>query len=574
MDLRARRLTRLISLGAATALTLGLVACTADEGEDSAGGVATEQAADTPYRQARTENLARSVADSFPRTPTVIADAGYSGVEASRVFFDSSDTVVVSGAGIAAELRAASIGVVAHAPVLHAPGGSDAEVIAEIDRLGAARVLLVGDALPGFDENSLDALTEVTRDRGNADSLAQLTSLEFQERSIADVGELARATAELDPQDQTLLVPAWEQLPETAGEGELPAFPLQSKRDGEMAPVVIASPESGISAIATARAYGAEIRFMDYPDPRLDTGTMEMVAGLADQPLLALGERFGTGEQLAAKIERGELVTAELPGGGGLVFPGRRMVALYGHPSGPALGAMGEQPPAEAAQRVRDLAAQYQPFEEQPVIPAFEVIATVASEFPGDDGNYSNEFPVSDLVGYVDAITSAGGYAVLDLQPGRASFLEQAKLYEELLLRPNVGLALDPEWKIGPDEQPMQRVGSAEAAEINEVADWLADLVEEHELPQKAFVLHQFQVQMLRDREQIDTSHIELAFVLHADGHGSPGDKFATWDTLRQGLSPDYFMAWKNFYDEDFPTFTPEQTYAEVTPRPWFVSYQ
>mgnify|MGYP006981339232 FL=1 len=32
-------------------------------------------------------------------------------------------------------------------------------------------------------------------------------------------------------------------------------------------------------------------------------------------------------------------------------------------------------------------------------------------------------------------------------------------------------------------------------------------------------------------------------------------------------------MAWKNFYDEDTPTFTPEETMA-VDPKPWFVSYQ
>src|SRR5699024_9005102 len=99
---------------------------------------------------------------------------------------------------------------------------------------------------------------------------------------------------------------------------KLAAFPLQSKRDGEMSPIVIASPESGISAVATARAFGAEIRFMDYPDPRFNQEQMKMVAGLADRPLLALGDQFGTGEQLAEKIKRGEEVTTELPGGGGL----------------------------------------------------------------------------------------------------------------------------------------------------------------------------------------------------------------------------------------------------------------
>lgn len=578
MELKRRRATQLISVTASAVLALGLVSCAGDATQDEADGASTsvvaEQEDNSPYREARTANLSRAVSEHFPTTPSVISDSGFSGIAASKTFFDESDTVVVSGPGIAEELRAASIGVVSHAPVLHAPGNNDDEIQAEIDRLGARHVLIVGEALPGFDEETTTSVTTVIRDSGTVEALAQLTALQFEPQTVADVSDLARATAQLDAEAQTMLVPAWEEISERPGEEELPAFPSQSKRDGEMAPVVLASPESGISAVATARAYGADISFMDYPDPRYSTETMEMVAGLAENPLLALGEQFGTNEQLVAKINRGENVTAELPGGGGLVFPGRRMIALYGHPSGPALGVMGEQPPAEAATRVQQMVDEYQPFEDEPVIPAFEIISTVASEFPGEDGNYSNEFPVEDLLPYVDAITEAGGYAVLDLQPGRATFLEQAQLFEELLKRPNVGLALDPEWKIGPDEMPMSRVGSAEAAEINEVADWLAELTRENELPQKAFVLHQFQLQMLRDREQINTDHIELAFVLHADGHGVPGEKFATWDSLRQGLDPNFFMAWKNFYDEDFPTFTPEQTYAEVNPRPWFVSYQ
>ena len=78
---------------------------------------------------------------------------------------------------------------------------------------------------------------------------------------------------------------------------------------------------------------------------------------------------------------------------------------------------------------------------------------------------------------------------------------------------------------------------------------------------------------MIRDRETINTDHPELAFILHADGHGGPDQKFDTWNTMQQGLSDDYFMAWKNFIDEDTPTFTPGQTY-DIKPRPWFVSYQ
>ena len=174
---------------------------------------------------------------------------------------------------------------------------------------------------------------------------------------------------------------------------------------------------------------------------------------------------------------------------------------------------------------------------------------------------------------YVDAITAAGGYAVLNLQPGRARLLDQAQRYAELLRRPGVGLALDPEWKLGPGELPMTDVGHVEAAETNEVADGLAALPRDAGLPQKAFVIHQFQQQMIRDRDTVRTDHPELAIVLHVDGHGRTSEKLDTWNVIRQDLQPGMFLAWKNFYDEDQPLLSPAETFS-VEPRPWFVSYQ
>ncbi|WP_376780204.1 cell wall-binding repeat-containing protein [Corynebacterium vitaeruminis] len=331
-------------------------------------------------------------------------------------------------------------------------------------------------------------------------------------------------------------------------------------------PVVLATAASDPTQVATARAAGAQIEELPVGDPRASS------ALTSGKQVVGLGSDFGTSERFADLVQLGSY--GQVPGGGELLFPGRRMVALYGHPSGAALGALGEQPPAESVERVKELAAQYQPMESQPVVPAFEVIATVASSDPGPDGNYSAESDVEELRPYVEAITQAGGYAVLDLQPGRASFLEQAQLYQDLLRLPGVGLALDPEWQIGPDEAPMQRVGNTTAAQVNEVADWLSGFVRENRLPQKVLMLHQFQTQMIQDREAINTAHPELAFVLHADGHGTAEDKFYTWAKMREGLSPDYAMGWKNFIDEDTPMFTPEQTYDSVDPRPSFVSYQ
>lgn len=93
------------------------------------------------------------------------------------------------------------------------------------------------------------------------------------------------------------------------------------------------------------------------------------------------------------------------------------------------------------------------------------------------------------------------------------------------------------------------------------------------DLPQKVLMLHQFKPQMITNREDINTSYQELAMVLHVDGHGPPEIKMDSWQIQREDLSEDFWMGWKNFYDEDFPTFTPQQTYG-IDPQPWFISYQ
>ncbi|WP_423257634.1 hypothetical protein, partial [Escherichia coli] len=148
---------------------------------------------------------------------------------------------------------------------------------------------------------------------------------------------------------------------------------------------------------------------------------------------MGLGDGFGTDARFAAMVATTR-TAAELPGGGVLPFPGRHMIALYGHPETAALGMMGEQPPAEAVTRLKRLVAEYQALlPDDLVVGAFEIITTVASGSATSDGDYSYETPIEKLMPWIEAAEANDIYVVLDLQPGRTDFVTQAQRYEELL---------------------------------------------------------------------------------------------------------------------------------------------
>ncbi|MDE0602243.1 MAG: hypothetical protein OXI56_10675 [bacterium] len=266
------------------------------------------------------------------------------------------------------------------------------------------------------------------------------------------------------------------------------------------------------------------------------------------------------------------LLGPELPGGGRNLFPDRRLVAFYGATTTGVLGVLGEQGPAEGLERMAPYLDEYSA-DGVPTIPTFEIIATVATAQAGRDGDYSGENSVETLMPWVEYAAQEGIYVVLDLQPGRTDFLTQAKYYEELLVLPHVGLALDPEWRLKPNQVHLRQIGSVDAAEVNAVVDWLAELVRTERLPQKLLMVHQFRFTMIRNRETISTPP-ELAVVIHMDGQGPLATKYETWGALTAGTDEqNWHWGWKNFFDEDSPLATPEQV-LELTPLVVFVSYQ
>ncbi|MBW3657072.1 MAG: hypothetical protein KY457_00420 [Actinobacteria bacterium] len=340
--------------------------------------------------------------------------------------------------------------------------------------------------------------------------------------------------------------------------------------------LLLARPGGATSAeVATALALGHRVVLTGADDPRADGRLRAELAGAGEEVRVGLLGAGWEDVDLGAWTWKLDVVRRgqEVPGGGQLVFPGRMVVALYGHPDGPALGVLGEQPLAETLVRAAAQAAAYDGLVEVPVVPALEIIATVASAGPGPDGDYSRVTSIEQLRPYVDAAREAGVFVVLDLQPGRTDFLTQARHYEELLREPHVGLALDPEWRLGPNDRHLVRIGSVGAAEVNAVVTWLAELTRRESLPQKLLVLHQFKHSMITDRGAIDTSRDELAMVLHVDGQGGQPAKLATYASMLRDLSPAIWVGWKNFHDEDRPMRSEAET-VTLDPLPVLVTYQ
>ncbi len=339
---------------------------------------------------------------------------------------------------------------------------------------------------------------------------------------------------------------------------------------GDLGMVVAAGDTSEMEAIALevyARSLGWGFAVVGSADLREASEEVRNLASDTQGPIVVAGVAESDGWQLDV-LRKG----LEIPGGGQIMFPGRRIVALYGSPGFPALGVLGEQDPPAAVERAREVSEGYEA-DGTPILLGFEIISTIAAAGPTDDGDYSFEQPLDLLRPWIEEAGDAGLYVLLDLQPGRTDFLTQAKFYEEFLRLPHVGLALDPEWRLGPNQVHLRQIGTVDAAEVNQVSEWLAGLVREEALPQKLFLIHQFKLSMITNRETIEIRP-ELATVIQMDGQGPLGSKYGTWAALKSaGDNPGWWWGWKNFYDEDSPMAIPQQV-LDLEPIPVLVTFQ
>jgi len=484
-----------------------------------------------------------------PAGPVVLAaDAAAT----SAALFTRAPLVVVVEEAPASVLLAAQLAITWGVPLLVAPvaaSTSSASPVpgpldAELARLGTARVVAVGSV-------AAPAGVETVQAEATPEAIAEATGVAVSALTAADLAAFAPGS----PTE-----PPFGAVPDRAE-------PLSGV-------LALAQPvDADVAALATARAAGVPVTLVDTADLLASGAAVTAVADAAPSATLLLGAQLAA--QTAPEWSLRAAGTGwQLPGGGQRLFGGHLFVAIYGTPGAPVLGVLGEQGLEATIERAAAVAEPYRELTPLEVVPSLEIITTVAAGSAGGDGDYSNELPAEGIRPYIDAAAAAGMYVVLDLQPGRSDFLTQARAYEELLRLPNVGLALDPEWRLAPDEVPLAQIGRVSAAEVDSVSSWLADLVRDAGLPPKMFVLHQFRSSMLQDRSSIRRDRPELEFLVHVDGQGAQPDKQATWNALHRDAPEDLAWGWKNFYDEDLPMLTPAETMAEVSPLPDLVTYQ
>lgn len=262
----------------------------------------------------------------------------------------------------------------------------------------------------------------------------------------------------------------------------------------------------------------------------------------------------------------------ELPGGGREIFPDRRVVAFYGSPGDDQLGALGIGAPAQAGRKLQKQARAYDS-ERQPVLPAMELISTIAASSEGERGQYNIRVPAKTIETYLKAARKIDAILILDVQPGYEDFMTEVRRLEKYLREPDVGLALDPEWRVEPPDVPGSAIGSVDADEVNEVSAYLSDLVAANDLPEKILVVHQFTEDMIANRDRLE-EHPGVATVLNSDGFGDPPNKIAKYDELRpRGPTRGFIPGFKLFYFEDVPLMRPEQV-EDLKPAPDFVVYE
>ncbi len=240
------------------------------------------------------------------------------------------------------------------------------------------------------------------------------------------------------------------------------------------------------------------------------------------------------------------------------ILPRYRVVSYYGHPANDQMGILGEFDKEDLLTQLRDEATAYEQADpSRPVMPAFEVIASVAQNWPADDDTYLLHTDDETIQSYVDFARDNDILIILDLQIGHSTVADEIERVSQWLTEPFVHLALDPEFAMRDGDIPGDAIGTLDVSDIAEAQQMLATIVAENDLPPKMLIIHRFTENMITNPDQIARVP-GVQTVIDFDGFGDPASKIEGYDLF---LDADYaeFAGIKLFYQHDSPLLQPQE---------------
>ncbi|MCG1029074.1 hypothetical protein GLV94_04810 [Virgibacillus halodenitrificans] len=249
-----------------------------------------------------------------------------------------------------------------------------------------------------------------------------------------------------------------------------------------------------------------------------------------------------------------------------------RLVAFYGTPLSENMGILGEYGPEEMMKKLKEHTKAYSELDpERPAIPTIELIATVANRDPGPDGLYVSPPNEEVIEEYAKLAKKHGALLLLDIQLGRATVMQEVKAIEKYLKLPYVHLAIDTEYSVQEGEVPGEDLGQVNGADVQKAVEYVDQLVEENQLPDKLVLVHQFGNGIIKNKEKIHpTEHVQVP--LNYDGFGDAAIKLSAYGKLVKD-QPIQYGGFKVFKKNDKPVLTPEQV-LQLDPAPAIVNYQ
>lgn len=264
---------------------------------------------------------------------------------------------------------------------------------------------------------------------------------------------------------------------------------------------------------------------------------------------------------------------AALPGS---ILPAKRIVAFYGNPLSRRMGILGAKPVDSMLARLDREVEKWQKADTTMAVqPALHLIAVVAQGTPGRDGKYRQRADTALIERVYGWAQRKHALLFLDIQLGRSTLEEELPRLMPFLSRPDVHLGLDPEFAMGPKGIPGTRIGTLDAAVVNEAIDTLASLVTRLSLPPKVLVVHRFTRDMLTNYDKIELDP-RVQVVIDMDGWGPPWMKRESYRRYVQKYPVEY-TGFKLFYHNDTKggtkLMTPKQVLA-LFPKPIYIQYQ